>query len=91
MLGHLTPHVVREVQLHERARYVALAEAGKPRLLLHAAVRALPFLLDDVRGRLHRELALARFDFLDRYLHITVVMGQWSAPPGRDSRGGSRR
>src|SRR2546422_2487056 len=52
-LGHFAPHVVGEVQLHERARHVTLAEAGQARLLLDAAVRALPFFLDRKSTRLN--------------------------------------
>src|SRR5439155_3246226 len=67
--GDLTPHVVGEVQLHERARHVSLAEAGQARLLLDAAVRALPFLLDDGGGCLDGQAALAGLELLDRHLH----------------------
>jgi hypothetical protein len=69
MLGDLTAHVVGEMHLHERARHVALPESGQARLLLHAAVGALPFLLHDVDRRLDGQAPLATFDRFDRDFH----------------------
>ena len=69
MLGDLAAHVVGEMDFHERARHVALPESGQARLLLHATVRALPFLLHDVDRRLDGQAPLATFDRLDRDFH----------------------
>ena len=69
VLGDLTPDVVREVQLDERARHVALPESRQARLLLHAHVGALPLLLHDVGRGLDRQAPLAAFDRLDCDLH----------------------
>ena len=83
VLGDLAPHVVGEVHLDERARHVALAEAGQTRLLLHAAVGALPLLPHDLLGRLDRETPLAALDLLDLDLHqrSTVVREGGVEPP----------
>ena len=69
VLGDLTAHVVGEVDLDERARHVTLPESGQARLLLHAPVGALPFLLHDVDRRLDGQSPLASFDRFDRDFH----------------------
>src|SRR2546422_10641190 len=79
-LGHFAPHVVGEVQLHERARHVTLAEAGQARLLLDAAVRALPFFLNDVGGCLDGQAPLAGLQLLDRHLHERTTLTVIGAP-----------
>ena len=61
VLGDLAADVIGEVQLDQRARHVPLAEAGQARLLLDAAVGALPLLVHHVEGRLDGEAPLARF------------------------------
>ena len=69
MLGDFATHFIREVNLHERARNVAFAEARQSRLFLDAAVGFLPFLLNDVARRLDIETALATIHRFDRDLH----------------------
>src|SRR5207249_1164989 len=71
VLGDFASNVTGEMELDERTRDVALAESRESRLLLHAPVRSLPRLLDDVRRRFDSELPFARFDFFDRDLHRT--------------------
>src|SRR5438046_1472355 len=65
VLGDLAPDVVGEVQLDERARYVALPDAREARLLLDAPVSACPLPLADVGRGLHRPAPLATLDRLD--------------------------
>src|SRR2546422_7947591 len=79
-LGHFAPHVVGEVQLHERARHVTLAEAGQARLLLDAAVRALPFFLNDVGGWLDRQAPPAGLQLLHRHPHPRTTLTLIRAP-----------
>src|SRR5918996_1477799 len=73
VLGHLSAHIVREVQLHERARHVPAPEARQARPLLHAPVGLLPLLLDDVRRRLDSQTTLASLDLLHGDLHAGLV------------------
>src|SRR6058998_846258 len=88
VLRDLSAHVVGEVDLHQRARDVTFAEAGQSRLLLHAIVRALPFLRDDIGRRLDDETPLAALHLLDRDLHRSL---KWwcergeSNPQGRSA------
>src|SRR5712664_803993 len=89
VLGDLAPHDVGEVQLHERARNVSFAEAGQARLFLDAAVRALPFLLDDVGGCLDGQAPLAGLELLDRHLHERTTHTSVIDAPNWCERGGS--
>ena len=89
MLGDLAPNVIGEVELDERPRHVTLAEAGQPRLLLNAAVRALPLFLNDVDRRLDGQAPLAGLQLFDGDLHEhTTYTRVIEAPNG--ARGGSR-
>ena len=67
LLRDFPAHVIGEMQLDQVLRHVALAKAGQPRLPPDAAVRGVPRLLDDVRGRLDGDAALACLQILDVY------------------------
>src|SRR5262245_19318276 len=66
---HLLTHVVPEMQLDHAAGDLALAEAGQPRLALHARERSLPGLLNHLGGLLDVEAPLACSHLLNVNLH----------------------
>ena len=66
---HFLLHVVGEVELDHAPRHLPLAEAGQPRLALHAGEGLFPGGADHLRRLLHLEAALAGSHLLDGDFH----------------------